>query len=117
MAGVWPYTFLPGCCSPGAAPTSPPGSPKSWPVPVSWARWCWTVSWSPTGPSGRLEFGSVYCTYATVDGHALVGARIWVPAEQLDDPARREELGIGQDGVFKTKPPVGQGHRRGHGSR
>jgi hypothetical protein len=54
----------------------------------------------------------VYCTYATVDGHALVGARIWVPAEQLDDPARREELGIGQDVVFTTKPQLAKASSR-----
>jgi SRSO17 transposase len=60
------------------------------------------------GCAGRVDNGvnTVYCTYATVDEHALVGARIWVPAEQLDDPARREELGIGQDVVFKTKPQL-----------
>lgn len=60
------------------------------------------------GCAGRVENGvnTVYCTDATLRGHALVGARIWVPAEQLDDQARREELGIGQDVVFKTKPQL-----------
>ncbi|MPZ84874.1 MAG: hypothetical protein GEV28_32630, partial [Actinophytocola sp.] len=49
---------------------------------------------------------TVYCTYATLRGHALVGARIWVPAGQLDDEGRRAELGIPADVVFTTKPQL-----------
>jgi SRSO17 transposase len=66
------------------------------------------------GCAGRVDNGvnTVCCTYATVDGHALVGARIWVPAEQWDDPARREELGIGQDVVVKTKPQLAKASSR-----
>jgi SRSO17 transposase len=38
----------------------------------------------------------------------LVGARIWLPAEHLDDPERRDALGIPTDVVFRTKPRLAQ---------
>ena len=43
------------------------------------------------GCAGRVANGvnTVYCTYATPGGHSLAGARIWVPAEQFEDPDRR----------------------------
>jgi len=49
---------------------------------------------------------TVYCTYATPRGHALVAARIWAPPEQLDDPERRNTLGIPDDVEFQTKPQL-----------
>src|SRR5437762_14013357 len=57
------------------------------------------------GCAGRIANGvnTVYCSYATPGGHALVGARIWVPAEQLDDPNRRAALGIDATVTFRTK--------------
>jgi SRSO17 transposase len=60
------------------------------------------------GCAGRIANGvnTVYCSYATPGGHALVGARIWVPAEQLDDPERRVALGIDARIEFKTKPQL-----------
>jgi SRSO17 transposase len=60
------------------------------------------------GCAGRIANGvnTVYCTYATSRGHALVGARIWVPAEHLDDEARRAVSGIPKDVRFKTKPQL-----------
>jgi SRSO17 transposase len=60
------------------------------------------------GCAGRIANGvnTVYCCYATPAGHGLVDARIWVPADQLDDPARRAELGIGEEVVFRTKPEL-----------
>jgi SRSO17 transposase len=60
------------------------------------------------GCAGRIANGvnTVYCSYATPGGHALVGARIWVPAEQLDDPDRRAMLGIDADVTFRTKPQL-----------
>jgi SRSO17 transposase len=60
------------------------------------------------GCAGRVENGvnTVYCTYAGYRGHALAGARIWVPAEQLGDEARRAELGIPRDVEFTTKPQL-----------
>ena len=60
------------------------------------------------GCAGRVANGvnTVYCTYATPRGHALVGARIWAPPEQLDDPDRRNALGIPDDVEFQTKPQL-----------
>jgi SRSO17 transposase len=60
------------------------------------------------GCAGRIANGvnTVYCCYATPGGHALVGARIYVPADQLADPARRAECGIGEEVTFRTKPQL-----------
>jgi SRSO17 transposase len=60
------------------------------------------------GCAGRVANGvnTVYCSYATAGGHALVGARIYLPAEQLDDPERRAALGIPPKMVFNTKPQL-----------
>ncbi len=60
------------------------------------------------GCAGRVSNGvnTVYCSYATPAGHALVGARIYLPAEQLDDPDRRVALGIPTTAVFRTKPQL-----------
>jgi SRSO17 transposase len=57
------------------------------------------------GCAGRVANGvnTVYCSYATPGGHALVGARIYVPEEQLTDPDRRAALGIPAAVGFKTK--------------
>jgi SRSO17 transposase len=60
------------------------------------------------GCAGRVANGvnTVYCSYATQSGHALVGARVYLPANQLDNPGRRAALGIGEDVVFRTKPQL-----------
>ncbi len=60
------------------------------------------------GCAGRIANGvnTVYCSYATPGGHGLVGARIYLPADQLDDPDRRARLGIGKDVTFRTKPQL-----------
>jgi len=60
------------------------------------------------GCAGRIANGVnvVYCSYATPDGHALVGARIYVPADQLADQARRAACGIGAEVTFRTKPQL-----------
>lgn len=62
------------------------------------------------GCAGRVANGvnTVYCSYATPGGHALVGARIYVPEEQLTDTERRAALGIGADVAFKTKSQLAQ---------
>jgi SRSO17 transposase len=62
------------------------------------------------GCAGRIANGvnTVYCSYATTGGHALVGARIWVPEDQLSDTDRRAALGVPADVVFKTKPQLAQ---------
>ncbi|TNC22278.1 IS701 family transposase [Amycolatopsis alkalitolerans] len=60
------------------------------------------------GCAGRIANGvnTVYCAYATPGGHALVGARIYVPHDQLDDPERRAVLGIDGGLEFRTKPQL-----------
>ncbi len=60
------------------------------------------------GCAGRIANGvnTVYCCYATPGGHALVGARTWIPAEHLDDPQRRALLGIDNTVTFRTKPQL-----------
>ncbi len=60
------------------------------------------------GCAGRIANGvnTVYCSYATPGGHALVGARVYVPADQLDNPERRTVLGIGDELEFRTKPQL-----------
>lgn len=60
------------------------------------------------GCAGRIANGvnTVYCSYATAGGHALVGARVYVPADQLADPDRRAKLGIGEEVGFRTKPEL-----------
>ena len=60
------------------------------------------------GCAGRIANGvnTVYCSYATLGGHALVAARIYVPADQLADPARRAACGISDEVVFRTKPQL-----------
>lgn len=56
------------------------------------------------GCAGRVANGvnTVYCSYATSGGHALVGARIYVPEEQLADTERRAALGIPAEVEFTT---------------
>jgi SRSO17 transposase len=49
----------------------------------------------------------VNATYSTPRGHALVGSRLYVPAEQIADTRRREEMGIPADLTFATKPELG----------
>ncbi|WFE22479.1 IS701 family transposase [Solwaraspora sp. WMMD937] len=46
----------------------------------------------------------VNATYATRAGHALVGSRLWIPAADLDDDARRAATGVPADTEFATKP-------------
>jgi SRSO17 transposase len=60
------------------------------------------------GCAGRVANGvnTVHCSYATTGGHALVGARIYIPVEQLDDQTRRTAMGIPADVVFRTKPQL-----------
>jgi SRSO17 transposase len=36
-------------------------------------------------------------------GHALIGARQWIPAEQIDDPVQSLVMGLPPDLVFRTK--------------
>ena len=49
----------------------------------------------------------VNATYSTDRGHALIGSRLYVPAEQVDDPVTRQAMGIPDDLQFRTKPQLG----------
>ncbi len=49
---------------------------------------------------------TVHVSYATPAGHALIGAREWIPEEQIADPRCRQAMGLPQDLVFKTKPQL-----------
>ncbi|HJT90595.1 MAG TPA: IS701 family transposase [Mycobacterium sp.] len=49
----------------------------------------------------------VNATYSTDRGHALIGSRIYLPAEHCDDPATRQRMGIPDDLEFRTKPQLG----------
>jgi SRSO17 transposase len=62
------------------------------------------------GCAGRVANGvnTVYCSYATPGGHALVAARIYVPEDQLIDTERRAALGIPVDVEFTTKSQLAQ---------
>ena len=58
------------------------------------------------GCAGRIANGvnTVYCSYATPGGHALVGARIYVPADQLDRPGSPRRAGYPGRGRFRRNP-------------
>ncbi|HEY1001759.1 MAG TPA: IS701 family transposase, partial [Streptosporangiaceae bacterium] len=62
------------------------------------------------GCAGRIANGvnTVYCSYATTGGHALIGARIWVPEDQFADTGLRAALEIPKTVTFKTKPRLAQ---------
>jgi SRSO17 transposase len=57
------------------------------------------------GVANAVNF--VNLTYSTPRGHALIGSRLYVPAEQLADTAGRNAMGIPADLQFATKPELG----------
>jgi SRSO17 transposase len=62
------------------------------------------------GCAGRVTnaVNVVYCSFATKHGHALVGARPYLPKEWATDPARRERAAVPGELVFATKPELGR---------
>lgn len=62
------------------------------------------------GCAGRVSnaINVVYCSFATKAGHALVGARPYVPAEWAGDRDRRHRAAVPEDLVFATKPELGR---------
>jgi hypothetical protein len=51
----------------------------------------------------------VYATLTTSCGHALVGARPYLPREWAEDADRRANAGVPEHVVFKTKPALAVG--------
>jgi SRSO17 transposase len=61
------------------------------------------------GCAGRVANGinTVYMTYARQKvGHALIGARQWIPKEQIEDPAKYAHARIPNDLQFMTKGQI-----------
>lgn len=81
--------------SPGSARKAPPRS---------------GVKRQYVGCAGRVEnaINVVYRSFATVAGHALVGARPYLPAEWADDAERRQAAGVPDELEFSTKPELGR---------
>src|SRR5258708_108039 len=58
------------------------------------------------GCAGRVANGinTVHLSYVReMTGHALIGARQWIPAEHIRDPAASAVMGLPADLVFRTK--------------
>ena len=58
------------------------------------------------GCAGKLANGinTVHLAYVREQaGHALIGAREWVPAEHIDDPVKSRVMGLPTELVFRTK--------------
>jgi SRSO17 transposase len=62
------------------------------------------------GCAGRVSgaINVVYCSFAVKAGHALVGARPYLPREWATDPDRRARARVPQEVVFATKPELGR---------
>jgi SRSO17 transposase len=62
------------------------------------------------GCAGRIEnaINIVYCSFATRAGHALVGARPYLPAEWATDDQRRRAAAVPDELEFATKPELGR---------
>jgi len=60
------------------------------------------------GCAGRVANGInvVYASYAAPSGHAVIGARLYVPRDWAGDSGRRAAAGIPEDLEFKTKPQL-----------
>jgi SRSO17 transposase len=58
------------------------------------------------GCAGKVANGinTVHLAYVRErTGHALIGAREWIPAEQIEDPATAAAMGLAEDLEFRTK--------------
>jgi SRSO17 transposase len=61
------------------------------------------------GCAGRVANGinTVHLAYVRCRaGHALIGARQWIPAEQLKDPVKRQVTGLPGGMLFRTKGKI-----------
>jgi SRSO17 transposase len=59
-----------------------------------------------TGKIDNCQMG-VYLAYASAAGHTLLDERLYLPEEWATDAARREEAGVPEGVVFRTKPELG----------
>jgi len=58
------------------------------------------------GCAGKVANGinTVHLAYVREGtGHALIGAREWIPAAQISDPVKSQAMGLPEDLVFRTK--------------
>jgi len=58
------------------------------------------------GCAGKVANGitTVHLAYVREQaGHALIGARQWIPAEHISDPAKAQDMGLPGDLAFRTK--------------
>lgn len=49
---------------------------------------------------------AVFANYAASCGHVLIDRRLFLPQEWADDPSRREEAGVPESVVFRSKPEL-----------
>ena len=63
-----------------------------------------------SGTAGRIENCQigVFLTYATAKGRTLLDRELYLPQVWADDQERREEAGVPEDAVFRTKPQLAQ---------
>jgi SRSO17 transposase len=57
------------------------------------------------GRTDNCQVG-VFANYCSVKGHTFLDRRLFLPQEWADDAARREEAGVPEGVVFRTKPEL-----------
>jgi SRSO17 transposase len=57
------------------------------------------------GRTDNCQVG-VFANYASTKGHTFMDRRLFLPEEWADDPVRRQEAGVPEDVVFRTKPAL-----------
>jgi SRSO17 transposase len=62
-----------------------------------------------SGTLGRVDNCQigVFANYYSKKGHVFVDRRIYLPEEWIEDDERREEAGVPENVVFRTKPELG----------
>jgi SRSO17 transposase len=58
-----------------------------------------------TGKIDNCQVG-VFLAYASAAGHTLLDERLYLPESWANDAARRQEAGVPEDVVFRTKPEL-----------
>jgi SRSO17 transposase len=87
--------------APGTLIVDESGFPKCGDKSVGVARqYC-----GATGKIDNCQMG-VFLAYANAAGHTLLDERLYLPQEWIGDAKRREEAGVPQDVVFRTKPEL-----------